>query len=301
MLDKIFETFNVDCISSYWNCISTPSKESYVDLFKRCAAEAEDNNCPATSLIPNITVAVATIGLVSLVGVVTAKCFFKKNKSAEQIKREKTAEFTDTDKSKYHSDLLEKSLIHLYRMRTKILAKMNHKDIWKDQEFKSQFSAYLNESYKVTEILFEELKRVSAKYPLKKNNQQELMTELLVHQWKKEKDPLFIYAFFEFAYYYNLARLGAYKEDGKDKYPVLSETDQNPYFDENAVEFRWRAMFNSFHKNFISLGIADLVKEKDERVFYYAAFEDNQKLKFTGHAPFGIPTLLVYWNHLRKK
>lgn len=274
--------------------------ESYFELFKSCVSGEEQNNCQVA--FTTLCATAAGVGIASLIAIMAGKYLFKHDNPQTTTPLEKIEEFDRADKTQYHSKKLEDAYIPIYAMRNQIVKKMAQTNIWDDPEFKREFSQYMEESFKLTEMMFKELQRVSTTHPLKKNNQQELMARLLIHQWKNDKQPIFLYAFFALAQPYRLARSRMYVEnDTFKKPPKLTEADEDRFLmNEEAPEFRWRLLFNTFRENFLALGFEIEVQKMDERVWNFIGYPDENYLS-PGHGLFQMPTLKSYHNQLKMK
>lgn len=285
MLLNISDYIDLRCFSVYFECLLKTKNKSYIELFKHCVSKAVGRSS-SIDLTSGFVLTATALGLVGCIGVIAGKCIFKKQKSSDERLWEKQEVFRSADKSIYCSKKLNEAFTpELKEDYKELLNMMDKKNIWSDEAFREKFSCFLKTYFPLTKVLFQELKRKSQKHPLKNLSQKELMAELLIYNEPKEGHPNYSKYFYIFAELYHLARSGAYfdRDSNRYVYPYLKQGSDWAFFDKERLEFEWRKLSNVFNNRFLSLNIADEVRQRNVLIWKHGCFKDYAPLKKNGY------------------
>lgn len=170
---------------------------------------------------------------------------------------------------------LDVSHARLDKMATVIKDQMCSKSMWKNRDFISQVTSFMEAAYQEIEMFFEEIEERYEGDPAR-------MARAMAQEGPNDKDPYSLY--FPFYFYgsltemYHYARSCAYLEDSlfgggrkKINFPSLIDEDQDPYFTSGTPQFHWRQLYNDFCDKLNEIdGLCDHLKKEDERFINWA-------------------------------
>lgn len=192
---------------------------------------------------------------------------------------------------------LDVSHARLDKMATAIKNQMHSQRVWKDPDFISQVTSFMEAAYQEMEMFFEEIEE-------RCDGDSAKMAKAMAQQSLHENDLNSMY--FPFYFYssltemYHFARSCAYLEDSplgggrkRIQFPSLTDEDQAPYFISGTPQYHWRELYNNFCNKLKEIeGLWDQLKREDQRFINWA--QPDEELVEEYGFPDTRPTVPVF-------
>jgi hypothetical protein len=201
------------------------------------------------------------------------------------------------DQNPYSANPLAISHVQLEKMIKSIKEQMISKNIWENRAFIKEVSKFMEAAYEEVENIFIELTdrygtdaKIIAQVMANQSSDDALEEDRVVYSY--------IYFYDSLTHIYHLARSNAhFKEHPQGRTEIvfspLKDQDQDPYFNSDAPQYRWRMLYNDFCNKLDEIdGLRKALEKRDGRFVNWAQ-PDEKRVASYGY-PDTRPTFIHY-------